>query len=186
MGTAARLDLLIRDAAVTWCHAFSPARIFGLPGLAEDEPFGPDWEQLPAPAAQALWHEGASAPELAACAKIWNSSAMPVALPELAPVTRIVAAGGAAIVAIARAFADNQQLSWLNQVLIIAGRPENRQLAGLAAIFAGSGAASQIATPPLDSGELKSFSFFRGGETTVSSDVSLNERVLVDRIVKGS
>ncbi len=39
-----RLDLLIRNAAVASPAAFAPRVIFPLPGLAEDEPFGPEWE----------------------------------------------------------------------------------------------------------------------------------------------
>ena len=46
LGLSDRLDLLQRDAAVTWGEAFSPALAFGLPGLPEDEPFGSDWRGL--------------------------------------------------------------------------------------------------------------------------------------------
>ena len=44
---ADRIDLLLRDAAVTWGAAFSASEVFDLFGLAPDEPFGPDWKPLP-------------------------------------------------------------------------------------------------------------------------------------------
>jgi hypothetical protein len=42
-----RLDLLLRDAAVTWGPAFSPVETFGYFGLTRDEALGPDWRSLP-------------------------------------------------------------------------------------------------------------------------------------------
>ncbi len=50
---ADRIDFLLRDAAVTWGVAFSPAAAFGLFSLAPDEPFRPDWQSLTTSAAQA-------------------------------------------------------------------------------------------------------------------------------------
>ena len=43
LGAGDRLDILLRDAARTWGAAFSPSECFGFFGLADDEPFGPDW-----------------------------------------------------------------------------------------------------------------------------------------------
>lgn len=38
-------------------RGFSPAIVFGLPGLASDEPFGPDWTALPEHEAKRLWSD---------------------------------------------------------------------------------------------------------------------------------
>ena len=52
-----RIDLLLRDAAVVWGAAFSAASVFQLPGLAADEPFGPDWPRTPEESVRGLWKE---------------------------------------------------------------------------------------------------------------------------------
>ncbi|HYO54675.1 hypothetical protein [Archangium sp.] len=58
-----RLDLLIRDAAANHPAAFAPRCIFLLDGLAEDEPFGPEWPGPDAALALRLWRDShASAP----------------------------------------------------------------------------------------------------------------------------
>lgn len=48
--SADRIDLLLRDAAVTWCAVFSAAEFFDLFGLAPDKPAPgslADWERIP-------------------------------------------------------------------------------------------------------------------------------------------
>jgi hypothetical protein len=52
-----RLDTLLRDAAGTWGAAFSPSECFGFWGLADDEPFGPDWGGIDDHAATRLFSE---------------------------------------------------------------------------------------------------------------------------------
>ena len=69
LGTAERIDLLVRDAAVTWGAGFSPAGVFKLVGLAADEPFGPDWEPLSERDAKRMWRGVSSAGSLAALAE---------------------------------------------------------------------------------------------------------------------
>jgi len=50
-----RIDLLLRDADVQWPQAFAPRLVFGLVGLADDEPFGAAWASLEPALAEELW-----------------------------------------------------------------------------------------------------------------------------------
>ena len=73
-----RLTLLLRDGAVTHPLAFGARDVFAIPGLTEDEPFGPDWPEAPVQLAKELMKQGAtneavagSSPVVAA-AERWN------------------------------------------------------------------------------------------------------------------
>lgn len=94
LGSGDRIDLLLRDAAVTWGAAFSPAEAFGFFGLAEDEPFGPDWEGLADERAERLLAESGSASSLIEAARALGVQPSPVQVPPLTPATRIAVAGG--------------------------------------------------------------------------------------------
>lgn len=134
LGAADRIDLLLRDAAVTWGAAFSPAEAFGLFGLADDEPFGPDWAPLPDERARRLLAESEGPPELAQAARALGIQPLPVPLPPLVPATRLIAAGGSAVLALAARFAAAPELSWSDQVVVVASSGAHRQLAALAAV----------------------------------------------------
>src|SRR5262245_40404064 len=54
LGAGDRIDILLHDAAGTWGTAFSPSECFGHFGLADDEPFGPDWVGIDDHAAKRL------------------------------------------------------------------------------------------------------------------------------------
>jgi hypothetical protein len=129
-----RLDLLLRDAAVAWGPAFSPAEAFGLFGLAPDEPFGPDWQTLPVRAARELFEVRPVPTAPAAVARLLKIEPAPVEVPPLTAATRLAVAGGAALLAVAEAFARQPGLSWSDQVLAVATSPAHRQLAGLLAV----------------------------------------------------
>ncbi len=168
-----RLDVLVRDAAVTWGPAFAAGKVFGLPGLAEDEPFGPEWPGLPDDRARRLWNEQSSPGTLESCAlalgvapaRIQWAETGPapfgrfgltppspevVLAPRILPSTRLLLTGGGAIFAIARHFASNPELRWADQVLVIASDPRHRQLAGLAALFLGEATATRLLWPEHD------------------------------------
>ena len=147
LNSAHRLDLLVRDAAASWGAAFSPAAVFRLPGLAEDEAFGPDWEGLAAYQAEELFRT-TGAHDIGAAAAALGIDGAPVQLPELTASTKLIVAGGAAVLAAGRAFARRPELSWSDQVIVMADRPANRQLAGLVAPMVGATAATRL----LDSG----------------------------------
>ncbi len=147
---ADRLDLLLRDAAVTWGAAFSPAAAFGLFGLAPDDPFGPDWRPIAAQAARRHMQSDQPAPEPTEIAALLGITPQPVQLPALTPSTHLIIAGGAALLAVAEAFRAQPSLSWSHQVLAVATRPTHRQLAALMAIPASSDAATRIVRPGAD------------------------------------
>jgi hypothetical protein len=149
-----RIDILCRDAAVSWGAAFSAAQAFQLFGLAADEPFGPDWPGVSRVVAERLWEEaeGAGQGELDALlprlrsALGLGSDAAPKS-PELAPATRVAVSGGAAIEALALAFARDERLSWSDQVLVVASSPAERQLAGLAAVLLDARGPTRLLAP---------------------------------------
>jgi hypothetical protein len=118
---------------VTWGVAFSPAQAFGLFGLADDEPFGPDWRGIADDRAKRLLAEAATT-DLSAAARELGVKPSPVQLPSFTTSTRVVVAGGAAILAVAEAFKANTSLSWADQVVVVATNAPHRQLAGLAAV----------------------------------------------------
>ncbi len=155
---ADRLDLLLRDAAVSHPAAFAPRVVFPIPGLADDEPFGPDWPSLSGPRAVALWREPPPKsptlePVLAAVAEIWSLRPEPPAagaLDSIGPATRILAAGAGAILGLARHFEGRRDLDLASQVLLISDLPGERQLFGLAAALLGSAGKVQLAPTSVD------------------------------------
>lgn len=146
-----RLDLLIRDAVVRWQAAFSPAQVFQIQGLAEDEAFGPDWVSLPSTTAQSLWQAAwpgdQTQPLFQQTLDAWHQSPQVTAMPTLDPTTRYVAAGISALMTLAKGFAQNNSLSWSDQVLVVAQAPAERHLAGLMAPFLGASAATRLIAP---------------------------------------
>jgi hypothetical protein len=138
LGVGDRIDILLRDAAGTWGTAFSPSECFGLFGLADDEPFGPDWVSIDDHAAKRLL-AGPDAPTtLDHIAYGLGVKAAGVPVPPVTPSTKLVLAGAVAIVSVAKVFAGNKGLSWTDQVVVVADKPSWRQLAGLAAVLLGA------------------------------------------------
>jgi hypothetical protein len=169
---ADRLDVLLRDAAVTWGSAFSAAEVFDLFGLAPDEPFGPDWRTLGTAAARRAFAEPPAPTTPSSLASHLGVSARPVALPALTPSTRLAVAGGAALVAVADAFAQTPGLSWSDQVLAVATTPAHRQLAGLLAIAIAASARTRLVRPAADlRPTLKEAGFAQLDAAVVSEDV---------------
>lgn len=135
--TGDRLEVLVRDAAVPWPPAFSASAVFRLEGVATDEPFGPRWTFTnEGEAARYLATPGE--PDLKTAAETLGISDNPVHLPDIGPATRLVVAGGAAVLAVAQAFAGRSDLDWSAQVTVVADDPAVRQLAGLAGLFVGA------------------------------------------------
>ena len=177
LGMSARLDILVRDAAVTYGAAFSPAKVFRLPGLASDEPFGPDWSGLEDHEADRRWPPGAEVASLDDCAHAWGIEARAVGLPDITPSTRLVVTGGAAILALGKTFAARRELSWSSQVLVIADGPSSRHLAGLVAPLVGAGGATSLAATTEEVSQVREAAGFIGGATVVESgDATRQER----------
>jgi hypothetical protein len=61
---ADRLDLLLRDGAALFPKAFAAREVFELDGLAEDEPFGPEWVSPTPSEAGALLREAILSPAI--------------------------------------------------------------------------------------------------------------------------
>lgn len=151
-----RLDLLIRDAALTHPNAFAPRLLFSLEGLLPDEPFGPDWPGLADPQATALINDARATQTtnltslLAAAARIWDLTPGPVSpevLTNIRPATRIVAAGAGAVLALADHFEARSDLDLADQVILIASDPGPRQLFGLAVAWLGCPSPPKILSP---------------------------------------
>jgi hypothetical protein len=147
LGAGDRLEILLRDGAGTWGAAFSPSACFGFFGLADDEPFGPDWGGIDENAAKKLLADASGSATIDGVATALGVNAAPVAVPPLTPSTKLVVAGGAALVALAKAFVENRALSWTDQVVAAADRAAFRQLAGLAAVLLGARGRTVIVRP---------------------------------------
>ncbi len=181
-----RIDLLVRDAAVKWQAAFSPALVFQLPYLADDEPFGPDWAGLTPAQAERLWRSAGPPSDLSSCAAALDVEDVPVPCSTLEPSTRLIVAGGSAILAVAKRFAARQELSWSDQVLVVADLPVNRQLAGLVAPVIGARAATRLTAPADDvAAALKAASFATGGDAVVSRDAAPQSPVFARAAERG-
>ncbi len=150
-----RLDLLIRNAAVASPAAFAPRVIFPLAGLADDEPFGPDWiapgglaEKLLRDAVQPLTDAKPKA-VLSEAAKAWDLHPKPPTgrLADLTPASRILAAGAGAILTLIEHFHGRAGFDLGNQVVLVAAAPGERQLLGLAAALLGSAGAPRFLEP---------------------------------------
>jgi hypothetical protein len=144
LGDGDRLDLLLRDAAVTYPAAFAPRTVFAIDGLAEDEPFGPDWPG-PEPATVAnllgdpdIGDVGDIRRLLLNAASMWDLEPRLVPEADLAaigPATRILAAGPGAVVSLAVFFSGRSGMDLADQVILLTDQPGERQLFGLANVL---------------------------------------------------
>lgn len=135
-----RLELLLRDADRQWAGAFGARAVFALRSAHEHDAFGADWRRLSSTQAGELWKQAlaqqpASDPDhlITAIVSEWQLETKPFELPKLGPSARVVVAGLGAIAAAMRAFLANPDLSWPNQVAVVADEPGPRQLAAVMA-----------------------------------------------------
>jgi hypothetical protein len=147
LGPGDRIDILLRDASGTWGAAFSPAECFGSFGLADDEPFGPDWLGIDDASARRLLSEATQRATLDDIAAAIGVETAAVVVPPLTPSTKLAVAGARAILSVARAFAENRALSWTDQVVVVSDAPASRQLAGLAAVLLGARGRTTVIRP---------------------------------------
>lgn len=151
--TADRLDLGLRDGAVSWGAAFSAAAVFQLAGLALDEPFGPDWPGLAEDDARRVWREAeAFEPSgwekaLESVVAQWGLQPSSISLDKITPATRLVVSGASAVSCVARVFAAADSLSWADQVAVVSSTPAVRHLAGLAAVLIEARGPTRIVSP---------------------------------------
>lgn len=181
LGDADRLDLLLRDAAALHRAACAPSVVFAIPGLATDEPFGPDWPSAPATLARDLVREGTSPIDLKApaelvekAATLWHlvpaaTASVTDAVRSIGPASRVVAAGAGAIVALTKHFQGRSDMDLADQVLLVTQRPAERQLFGLAVLALGSTSPTRFLSPGEDA---KAASGGRVHVALVSDDAS--------------
>lgn len=179
LGAGDRVDILLRDAAGTWGAAFSPSECFGFFGLADDEPFGPDWGGIDDASAKRLLAEPSSesgfASEAGGPATLDHVAyglgvkAGSVPVPAVTPSTKLVVAGGTAIVSVAKVFAENKALSWTDQVVVVADKAAWRQLAGLAAVLLGARGRTALVRPS-EGDKLRTLGFAHLDAAVVSPD----------------
>lgn len=151
--TADRLDLLLRDAEAEWPGAFGARVVFAEPAVAEDDAFGPAWPGLEPVEAEDLWRAGLAGPEpaeldalVAAWSATWELSVAPFPVEPVTAVDRLVVAGPSAITAAIRAFAGRGDLSWSEQVTIVATSPAHRQLASFSTAVLNATKAANVVT----------------------------------------
>lgn len=178
-----RLDLLLRDGAVMYPLAFSARSVFELPGLAYDEPFGPEWGSLSPALAGAMLRDaqnatGATAASiherLRAWANVWSLELRepdPSLLAGVKAASRLVVAGAGAVVALAAHMAERTDCDFGDQVLLITEQPGVRQLAGLGAALTGSRQPPRTAAP----GASTTLGFDRATGVLVSDDARATE-----------
>jgi hypothetical protein len=155
-----RLDLLLRDAAVTHPLAFSPRLVFELAALTDDEPFGAEWSGAPAKLAETLLRDGSAtrgesdtATLIAAAAKRWGvpdpkpSPAVADQVGRVTPASRIVLGGVSAMLTLSTAAAGRRDWDLADQVVLIAESPAERQLWGIALLSSPSRKQPRILTP---------------------------------------
>jgi hypothetical protein len=143
-----RLDLLLRDGAALHPVAFSAAAVFGLPNLATDEPFGPEWSSLPPSEAgeilrdttqsQGVSEAARPSQTLDLLARIWGLTLPSTDVSQVVPASRVVVAGAGAIAALADHMAGRKDMDFGDQLLLVTDRPGERQLLGLASALCGS------------------------------------------------
>ena len=152
---ADRMDLALRNAAVSGGVAFAPAAVFHTPGLASDEPFGPDWPSLDGDQARQLWQQAETTPVaggvdgLEKAAASWGAplSQSQSSIRTISPATRLAVPGAQAVADTAAAFAGRTDLSWREQVTVVAAKPQVRHLAGIAGVMVGSQGPTRVLHP---------------------------------------
>lgn len=137
--TVDRIELMIRDADAEWPGGFGARAVFAMQGVAEDEPFGSQWEGLDPVAAEELWRRVKAEPApttvaaaLASIASAWGGKLNAQRSEPIAPTDHLVVVGPSAIAAAIEAFAAGAALDWSEQVVVVASPPAARQLAAAA------------------------------------------------------
>ncbi len=182
-----RLDLLLRDGAVPYPVAFSPAVVFDLPDLATDEPFGPEWESLRPSDAGPILREARDKPEasesllefLKMAADVWGLTPSPPQTGDASHIqaaSRIILAGAGAIIAVAEHMAPRTDTDLGDQVLLVTDAPGERQLLGLAAALTGSRTRPRLVTPENGEAQAQAQGFTRATFLLMSQDASAASR----------
>jgi len=182
-----RIELMIRDADAEWPGGFGARAVFAMQGVAEDEPFGSQWEGLDPVAAEELWRRvkaepapATAAAALASIAGAWGVTLTAQPSEPVAPTDHLVVVGASAIAATIEAFAAGAALDWSEQVVVVASSPAARQLAtaGTALLNAVWAAAIVTATEPAPA-------IKRGARLVASPDAEPADRARAEALVAG-
>lgn len=188
---ADRLDLLLRDAATVAPLAFAPRDVFALPGISTEDPFGPDWPGPPRGLAGELLRarDEAAADPVAAFDRalaLWQRAAAPIdpgTGPRVAPSTRLLVGGASLLRHLVGVFAAGRDaLDLADQVILVADRPHERQLFGLAAVLLGTTSPPRCVAPDASPERWKALGVTRLDATLVSPDASDDVRDAVARL----
>jgi hypothetical protein len=138
--TVDRIELMIRDADAEWPGGFGARAVFAIQGVAEDEPFGSQWEGVDPVAAEELWRRVKADPPpttiaaaLALIAGAWGVTLTAQPSEPVSPTDHLLVVGPSAIASTIEAFAAGAALDWSEQVVVVASTPAARQLAAAAA-----------------------------------------------------
>lgn len=152
--TADRIELMIRDADAEWAGSLGARTVYALGGVPEDEPFGVQWPGADPVAAEELWRRLKKLPApttahatLEAIANVWELALVPHDLGIVKDTDQLVVAGASAIAAVVLAFVDGAALDWGTQVIVVASRPGERQLAAVGAAILNARAPARIVVP---------------------------------------
>ena len=185
--TSDRIDILLRDADTEWPEAFGARAVFGLRAVAEDDAFGAEWVSLEPVDGERVWKDAMRA-ELAASmdaaieqlGAAWELGFVPCTVPRLTATSRVLVCGAGAIVAAVRTFAANPDLSWTQQVVVVADRPAERQLAASAAMLLNTTRATALRGSDDPRGAAK----FTGYLALVSDDATPDVRTAASELAK--
>lgn len=137
--TSDRIQLMIADAHAQWPGSVGPSAVCAMPGVADDDAYGPDWQPLDGVQAEDLWRElvNGDPPQnvratLSAMAQVWDQSLATFVPPDIKPGQTVVVAGPSATAALIEYFASHTDLAWARQVTAIATPPGHRQIAAAA------------------------------------------------------
>src|SRR5690606_33505843 len=148
--TLDRLDTLLRDADAQWPGAFGARNVFHLPGVAEDETFGSEWQSISGLEAEALWKTGTQIKSegvdevLTTLAESWDLELRAIDVGTIAPADHVLVVGPSATASLIQAFVGKSDLDWAEQVTVIATGPAARQIAVAAGAILGSTKATRL------------------------------------------
>jgi hypothetical protein len=194
LDTGDRIELLLRDADRQWGGAFGARAVFALRSAHEQDAFGTSWSRMSGREAETLWSATLAEPSspdpidlIAAILRDWKLAPPPFEPPKFGPSTRLAIAGLAAIVACLRQFLANPDLSWPNQVVVVAEAPGTRQLAAAAAAIFDQAQPTLLLHPAqLTPAHLAQVAERLGNslEPIVSPDAELREQRLVTSLIR--
>jgi hypothetical protein len=185
--TVDRIELMIRDADAEWPGGFGARAVFAMQGVAEDEPFGSQWEGLDPVAAEELWRRVKAEPApttiaaaLGSIASAWGVKLTAKPSQPVTPTDHLVVVGPSAIAATIEAFAAGAALDWAEQVVVVASAPAARQLAAAATTLLNASRPATILTVTDTAPALK-----RGARLVASPDADPADLARAGSLVAG-